>query len=245
MSKNISWDFRSWENNVIPNGPRSLEEAMLFPTNGRNYRLPFTDTQISNAGEGTDWVKLITRDGSIQQHNLSVQGGNEQTKFMVSLNYFDNKGIIRNSEMKRYTGKVNLDQVINKYIKMGVNLTLSRIDNDNTPLGDQPWEKSGLLRAAVQMGPHIQAIDTLGNYPINPMLPTQPNPYSLLTVTDKGLMDRVLANTFVTVEPLKGLVLKLNVGTDIAYQSRKTYMPKTTLHGRLAEGIATISQSLK
>lgn len=244
MRNSSSWDMWMWENEVMPYGNRALEAAMAAPKNGVAYRLPYTDTQIGNAGEGTDWVKLITRNGSIQQHNISVQGGSDQTKYLVSLNYFDNKGIIRNSEMKRYTGKINLDQVISKYFKMGVNLTVSRIDNDNTPLGDKPWEKSGLLRAAVQMGPHIQAIDENGNYPINPLLPTQPNPYSLLTVTDKGLMDRMLANAYVTAEPLKGLVFKLNVGTDVANQSRKTYMPKTTLHGGLAGGIATISQSL-
>lgn len=244
VKNNSSWDMWMWENTVYPYGDRTLEEAMAAPRNGVAYRLPYSDTQISNAGEGTDWVKLITRDGSIQQHNISVQGGSDQTKFMVSLNYFDNKGIIKNSEMKRYTGKVNLDQVINKYFKMGVNLTVSRIDNDNTPLGDQPWEKSGLLRAAVQMGPHISATDENGNYPINPLLPTQPNPYSLLTVKDKGLMDRLLANVNVTAEPVKDLFLKLNVGTDMANQNRKTYMPKTTLHGGLAGGIATINQSL-
>ena len=51
-----------------------------------------------------------------------------------------------------------------------------------------------MLRAAVQMGPHITAITENGNYPINPLLPTQPNPYSLLTVQDKGYMDRILGN---------------------------------------------------
>lgn len=239
-----SWDMWMFENDVIPYGARSLETAMQFPKNGVSYKLPYTDTQISNAGEGTDWVGLITRTGSIKQHNLSVQGGSDQTKYMVSVNYFDQKGIIKNSEMKRYTGKINLDQNINKFFKLGLNLTASRIDNDNTPLGDLPWEKSGLLRAAVQMGPHITAVTEDGQYPINPLLPTQPNPYSLLTVIDKGFMDRLLANINLTAEPLKGLYIKLNAGTDIAYQGRKTYMPKTTLHGALGGGIATINQIL-
>lgn len=239
-----SWDMWMFENDIIPYGNRTLETAMLFPKNGVSYKLPYTDTQISNAGEGTDWVKLITRTGSIQQHNLSVRGGSEQTKYMVSMNYFDQKGIIKNSEMKRYTGKINLDQTISKYFKIGLNLTASRIDNDNTPLGGEQWEKSGLLRAAVQMGPHITAITENGEYPINPLLPTQPNPYSLLTVQDKGFMDRLLANINLTSEPVKGLIIKLNAGTDIAYQGRKTYMPKTTLHGALGGGIATINQSL-
>jgi TonB-linked SusC/RagA family outer membrane protein len=239
-----SWDMWMFENDVNPYGNRSLETAMLFPKNGVAYKLPYTDSQISNAKEGTDWVKLVTRTGSIQQHNLSVQGGSEQTKYMVSVNYFDQKGIIKNSELKRYTAKINLDQTINKYFKMGLNLAASRINSDNTPLGAEQWEKSGLIRAAVQMGPQITAITETGEYPINPLLPTQPNAYSLLTVVDKGSMDRLLANINLISEPVKGLFIKLNAGTDIAYQGRKTYMPKTTLHGALGGGIATINQSL-
>lgn len=48
-----------------------------------------------------------------------------------------------------------------------------------------------MIRAAVQMNPNIPAQDEDGNYPVNPQLPTQPNPASLLLNTDKGLMDRI------------------------------------------------------
>lgn len=69
-----------------------------------------------------------------------------------------------------------MDQVINKYFKTGVNITASRIANDNTQLGAEEYEKSGMIRAAVQMNPNIPAQDEDGNYPVNPQLPTQPNP---------------------------------------------------------------------
>jgi len=238
-----SWDAWMFSNKVTPYGTRSLEDAIASPVNGVSYQLPFTDTQISNAGPGTDWVSLISRTGYIQQHNLSVQGGSKQTQFVVALNYFDQQGIIQNSGLQRYTGKVNLDHTINSLFKVGVNLIASRTDNDNVALGNQPWENSGLMRAAVQMGPQIQAIDDNGNYPINPLLPTQPNPYSLLTMTDKSRMDRLVGNAYVLVEPLSGLTIKLNAGTDIAYQNRNTYMPKTTLWGSIYDGYASINQS--
>ncbi|MDR1585684.1 MAG: TonB-dependent receptor [Prevotellaceae bacterium] len=236
-----TWDYWMFENEVIPYGARTLEQAMQFPKNGVAYKLPYNDNQIAQAGEGTDWVSLVTRLGSIQQQNLSIRGGTDYTQYMLSLNYFDHKGIIKNSEVKRYSVRINLDQKINDIFKTGVNVTLSRMDNDNTPLGDGQWEKSGLIRAAVQMGPHIKAIDEDGNYPINPLLPTQPNPYSLLTVTDKRKMDRLLGNVFLIAEPIKELVFKANIGTDLAYQSRNTYMPKTTLHGNLGGGVANIN----
>ncbi|MDR1681099.1 MAG: TonB-dependent receptor [Prevotellaceae bacterium] len=239
-----SWDYWMFDNDVTPYGNRSLQDAMNFPKNGVRYKLPYTDTEIASAGEGTDWVGLITRLGSIQQHNVNIQGGSTRTKYLVSFNYFDHDGIIKNSSITRYTGKVNLDHAINDYVKLGVNIVATRLDNDNRALGDKGNEQSGLLRAAVQMGPHIQAIDEAGNYPINPELPTQPNAYSLLNVQDNGRMDRLLANTDLVIEPMKGLRIKLAAGADIAYQSRKTYMPKSTLHGGLSNGTATINQTL-
>ncbi|MDR2806367.1 MAG: TonB-dependent receptor [Dysgonamonadaceae bacterium] len=242
VAKNTaSWDYWMFDNAVYPYGSRTLEDAMTYPKNGVAYKLPYTDTQIGNAGEGTDWVDLITRTGSIQQHNLNIQGGSNQTRFLMALNYFDQQGIIKNSGLQRYTGKLNLDHTINNYLTAEVNILASRTDNNNRALGAEKWEKSGLLRAAVQMGPHIQAIDENGNYPINPMLPTQPNPYSLLNVKDEGRMDRILANASLTIKPLDGLSIKLNGGTDIAYQKRNTYMPKSTLWGQIFNGKAGIS----
>jgi TonB-linked SusC/RagA family outer membrane protein len=241
--KNIaSWDYWMFENDIYPYGGRSLEEAMQYPKNGVAYKLPYTDTEIENAGDGTDWISLVTRDGSIEQYNLSVQGGSLGSKYLISLNYFDHNGIIKNSRMQRYTGKINFDQDVNQYVKMSLSLIASRLDNDNTPLGDGQWEKSGLVRAAVQMGPHIEARLPDGTYPINPLLPTQPNPYSLLEVTDNTLIDRLLANTSVTIEPVKNLSFRINAGLDRTHQTRNTYMPKSTLYGNLTGGIASINE---
>ena len=241
---NASKDMWMYQNRVYPYGTQTLAEAMASPLNGVSLRWPYTDTEIENAGAGTDWVGLITQTGTMQQHNLSVQGGSSQTRFYVSLNYMNHEGIIKNSGIERYSGKISLDHTINKYVKMGANVMVSRTDNNNRALGDRPWEHSGLLRAAVQMGPHIEAIDEDGNYPINPELPTQPNPYSLLNVKDISRMDRLLANANVTVEPISGLSVKLSGATDIAYQSRNTYMPKSTLWGQIDQGYATINQSV-
>ncbi|MDR2563225.1 MAG: TonB-dependent receptor [Prevotellaceae bacterium] len=238
-----SWDLWIYNNRVYPYGTRTLEEAMAMPVNGVAYSMPYTDTQIDNAGEGTDWLSLVTRTGAIKQYNLSLQGGNSGTKYLASGNYYDHQGIIKNSNMRRYTGKFNFDQNISKYVKVSMNLTATRLDNDNTPLGAGQWENSGLIRAAVQMGPHIAAVNENGEYPINPLLPTQPNPYSLLEVTDRTVMDRLLANGSIIVEPIKDLTLKLSAGIDRSHQERNTYMPKSTLHGNLQKGVATINQN--
>jgi len=232
-----TWDLWMYTNNVIPYGTRTLEDAIKY---GVPYRRPYTDKQIEEAGEGTDWVSLVTRNGKIAQYNLSLQGGTSATRYSASVNYFDHEGIVKNSRMRRYTGRLNFEQDINKYFKTSMNIIASRLNNDNTPLGDGQWEKSGLIRAAVQMGPHIDAKLPDGTYPINPELGTQPNPYSLLENTDITIMDRILANGSITAEPIKNLLLKYNVGLDRSHQIRNIYEPKSTLHGGNTKGNALI-----
>lgn len=236
-----SWELWVWNNKVAPWGTKTLEEALMSPVNGIRYNRPYTEQEIANAGAGTDWLDLVTRNGLIQEHNINLQGGNKGTQYMLSFNYFNHEGIIRNSGMTRYTMKANIDQEFLNIFKAGLNLTMTRIINDNTQLGSDKWENSGLIRSAVEMGPQIQAYDPeTGKYPTNPLVGTRPNPYSLLNNVDRGNTDRVLGNIFVEARPLDGLTLRVNAGIDRAAQSRKTYQPKSTLNGYNLQGVASV-----
>lgn len=238
---NTTWEQWLWDNKVAPWGNKTLEEAQQNPYNGIQYQRPYTDAEIAAAGVGTDWLGLITRNGQIQEHNVSLQGGTENTQYMLSFNYYDHQGIIRNSGMTRYTAKANIDQKFLDIFKAGLNLTMTRIDNDNTQLGAGEFENSGIIRSAIQMGPHIQAYDPeTGTYPLNPLVGKLPNPYSLLTNTDEGRTDRLLGNVFVEARPLDGLTLKVNAGIDHANINRGTYQPRTTLNGRDNNGVAYV-----
>ncbi|TCD00504.1 TonB-dependent receptor [Pedobacter psychroterrae] len=233
------WEF---DNGVIPYGTRTLADALASPVNGL-YKNLYTQNAINNVGKGTDWLELVTRNGFTQQHNLSTSGGSKTTKYLISGNYYDQDGIIKNSGFKRFSLRANVDQEISKYIKLGLNLTTSRIDNNNSQLGGQQFENSGIIRAAIQQGPHIQAIDEDGNYPLNPQLALQPNPYSLLTISDKGRIERMLLNSFVDITPLEGLVVRLKAGMDRGFTKRESYIPTTTLNGALEGGRAFIGNT--
>jgi TonB-linked SusC/RagA family outer membrane protein len=126
-----------------------------------------------------------------------------------------------------------------------MNLSFSRINNENSSLGGDQWENSGVIRASIQQGPHIQAVDEDGNYPLNPQLSTQPNPYSLLTITDEGRVERTMINSYLDIMPVKDLVIKLKAGMDRGMTNRWTYLPKTTLAGDLENGKATIANTDK
>lgn len=69
-----TWEGWLWDNKVAPWGTKTLEEARQNPYNGIQYQQPYTDEEIAQAGLGTDWLGLITRNGQIQEHNVSIQG---------------------------------------------------------------------------------------------------------------------------------------------------------------------------
>lgn len=244
--------YENWlfQNRVEPyssgnTSSRTLEEAIADPVNGVAFTRFYSDDQINNAGESTDWLGLVTRDGTTQQHNLSIRGGTETTRYFLSGNLYDQKGVLKNSAFERASMRFNLDQKLYDFLSVGMNLTMSRINNDNSQLGGDRYENSGLLRSALQYGPHIQAIDENGNYPLNPDNSQEPNPYSLLTITDQGVIDRTLTNFFMELKPIEGLVARFQAGIDQGHTSRNTYLPRTTLYGALENGRATIANEKK
>jgi TonB-linked SusC/RagA family outer membrane protein len=236
-----AWEQWNFDNNVIPYGTRTLAEAQADPVS-TDFRKLYTQNAIDHVGKGTDWLGLVTRDGSIQQHNLSLTGGSKTTKYLISGNFYDHNGVIKNSGFERFTIRTNIDQKISDYVDVGVNLTASRIKNENSQLGGDQYENSGIIRAAMQQGPHIKAIDDEGNYPLNPQLALQPNPYSLLTITDQGRVERLLLNSFLRITPVKDWVVTLKAGVDRGLTKRWNYLPKTTLHGQLENGRASIAE---
>ncbi len=71
-------------------------------------------------------------------------------------------------------------------------------------------------------------------------MPLQPNPYSLLTITDEGRVERMLLNSFVDITPLEGLVVRLKAGMDRGVTKRQSYIPNTTFAGAIENGRAYI-----
>ncbi|WP_186292748.1 SusC/RagA family TonB-linked outer membrane protein [Mucilaginibacter corticis] len=229
------WNF---DNHIAPYGTAIASEVIASGV--QPYRKLYTQKAIDNVGGGTDWIGLVTRNGTTLQQNVSISGGTKATKYFISANYYNQDGVIKNSGLNRYSLRANLDQELSKIFKFSVNLTASRIDNLNSQLGGDQYENSGVIRAAIQQGPHIQAIDEDGNYPINPQLVLQPNPYSLLTITDKGRIDRMLLNTYLDITPMKDLVIRLKAGVDHGYTLRESYIPTSTIQGALEGGRAFI-----
>ncbi|MES2648718.1 MAG: TonB-dependent receptor [Bacteroidota bacterium] len=91
---------------------------------------------VPTAKNGTNWYEEITRTAPIQSHNLSMSGSNEASRFMFSVNYFDQDAITRWQFYKRYTARLNSEFNILKNLRVGENLQVYSSES-NSP-GNAP-----------------------------------------------------------------------------------------------------------
>ena len=238
MDQSNRYAYENWmkTNKIGIYGGKTEAEA------SSQYSPYYTPDQVNNPANDTDWFDLVTRTGFQTQHNVSMNGGNDYTKYLVSFNYFKQNGVVKQSGMDRYTGRVNLDQKLSKTVRTGVNLTFSRTNNDDVALGAGQNEWASVLVGAAQFNPLLPVKDDKGNYVLNQEAAYLPNPVSLLEVTNTTTKERFLATAFLEYNPIKDLTLKANFGIDRNYQKHRVYMPKTTLYGAKRNGQADIAQ---
>jgi TonB-linked SusC/RagA family outer membrane protein len=73
-----------------------------------------------------DWQKAAyNKNAPVTTADFSASGGTDNTKFFTSVSFLDNAGVVIDTYLKRYTGRVNLDHTVNRHMKFGVNTTLS------------------------------------------------------------------------------------------------------------------------
>lgn len=100
------------------------------------------DTDWRNLETNTNWENEAYQDASLSSFDFTANGGNDKTKFALSLGYTDQDGILIGNAFKRYSGRLNLDHNATDKLSFGVNLAISnsinnRLSADNafsTPL---------------------------------------------------------------------------------------------------------------
>jgi TonB-dependent starch-binding outer membrane protein SusC len=70
---------------------------------------------------GVDFQKQLFRPAMLSSYDISIRGGNQQTRYSISGSIFNQQGIMINSGYKRYQGRISIDQTVNRYVKIGIN----------------------------------------------------------------------------------------------------------------------------
>lgn len=180
---NISFDtYYGWQKVAKkPKMMNSLEQAQYFYDGIKNRNI---DEGNNISGAANTWVRpvpaiildvlagrntydvdaldavLVTAPQS--QYQLTASGGNENIKFALSGEYFNQDGIVLNSHFKRYSVRANLDAKLSKRLTVKINLNPSFTDRTALPVTGNQGEN--ILGSAISVHNFYPLLDSAGNY---------------------------------------------------------------------------------
>lgn len=181
------------------------------PNRGQNYII-----QKINK-EGTDWFHELFKKAPTTDHNLSVTGGGEKSKYLFSIGYLNQQGTLAKTYLKRYSARVNTEFDLGKHIRIGENLNILHKDN---PGFSENSDFGGIVETVKQQ-PIVPLRDIMGNWGGTfggPGLGDGQNPIAVqYRNTDKDLVKNwyVMGNAYAEVDFLKNFTARSSVGFNI------------------------------
>ncbi len=186
---------------------------------------------MDSVGAGTDWQSVIFRKAVVQSHQVSVSGGSEGTKYSISAGYFNQDGIIIQSNYKRYSFKVNVDTKVSGKVNVGISVLPSFSEEFSPPITGH-YGSYGLIVSALGSDPTIPVYNADGSYgsSISGESGNAPiaNPIKIANeYKTKTTQFRLFSNAYAEYNMLSNLKLRTTIGTDINYYKFREFKAST------------------
>jgi len=196
---------------------------------GDNFAFP------DRFGEGTDWQGEIFRPAWMQNHQLSLRGGSETTRYFMSANLMRQDGIILNSDFNKGTFRINLDNDLTDKVTTGVNLNFTNSISHGVITG-VPNQSSSVTAMAMLFNPAQEPYDEDGRggytYESN-TINRIPNPVAEINETDRLInSNRAIGDIYLDWDIIPGLQYKLKLGVDAFFTKEQQYIPSFVRRGQ-------------
>jgi TonB-dependent starch-binding outer membrane protein SusC len=203
----------------------------------------YSDSAINAFGKGYDWQNAGLRTAPVQNHELSVSGGDEKSRYLLSGNYYNQDGVVLNTNFIRYSGRLNYERNVSENFKFGTNLFVSK----SALNGLSGASITGITPASawatlLQTVPIVPIKNANGSYNTNnPYLTTPTNPLQdIANTTNQSNLTRTLGNIYLEYKILSGLTLKVTGGVDLFNTKQNYYAPSNTSGGYASGGLGSV-----
>lgn len=194
----------------------------------------------------TNWNNEVFGLGSNQSYQLSVSGGSDKSRYLLSGNYLKSTGIVKPAEFERYSLRLNLDNDIRSWLSVGtsINTILSNTKNtqDNASSG-----RGGVIMSALNTPPFLRVYknDGSGQFDPNPFQPSWENPIAYMQGPEQLQRDnRLFGSTYASINFGGGFKFKSNLGVDFQTHQWDYYLdPFRTNYGRNQNGVGIADKS--
>lgn len=195
--------------------------------------------QAVQKGQWTNWREEVMHTGMVQNHQLSVSGGNSNTQGMLSGGYYKELGTFKNDALDKFNLRLNVDQNIGSKIKIGTSSQVTHYDGNNradnvlwrsatnVPLG-LPYNEAGEV--------NLWPLGREGK--VNPLA----DEATATTAQHRIANTNIIANGFLEVKPLQGLSFRSNAGVNLSYHKTKDFASANSIDraGEFPSSLASI-----
>ncbi len=178
---------------------------------------------LYKSGNDYNYLDKILKQGIQKDIQFNMSGGSDKVKSYFSFDYFNQQGLLKNDNLNRYTGRLNLDYQINKIIKIGTQTQATYYDQNKrvNPISSAvnivpyfaPYEKS---KSGGDSLAQLPGSSNGGKF-ANPLLDEQGNG------VDRIKTLRFFPTVFVDLTPIKGLNLRTNLALTLENSNEGTY----------------------
>jgi TonB-dependent starch-binding outer membrane protein SusC len=176
---------------------------------------------------GTNWFDEAFQPALMQNHQIGVSGATESARYSLSLNYFDQPGIMKYTGYKRYALRTNTEFNINKRVRIGENVQISYDETVQQRNGNQT--ENNPISFIYRQQPFIPVYDIMGNWggTFSAGLDNSRNPIAdLYTQKDNVLKNaRFFGNAYAEVDILKNLTGRSQFGMDYNQFNVRNFFP--------------------
>jgi TonB-linked SusC/RagA family outer membrane protein len=169
-------------------------------------------------GKSYDWVKEISRTAWQQNHNLSFSGGSDKGTYYMSFGYTDQQGLIQNSNYKKYSGRINAEQFLKPWLKIGTSTSYTRSAEEL--VDDKVFSVARAANPLLPIDDEYLYLAWGNNWDIN-----MENPLKTLTIDRDRLKSRILSTNYLRITPVEGLNIRTAFSIDVVDQEYYDYIP--------------------
>jgi TonB-linked SusC/RagA family outer membrane protein len=100
--------------------------------------------ESANLKWNDDWLDLSTNPAPLrQEYQMTISGGNQNNKYMFSVGYLNEEGLVTLSKFERISGRANVENQIRPWFRTGLNMNVARNTSNMTALGNTATSSTG------------------------------------------------------------------------------------------------------
>ncbi|WP_426589059.1 SusC/RagA family TonB-linked outer membrane protein [Mucilaginibacter sp. R-33] len=189
--------------------------------------------QVAN----TNWLKLATRNATVQNQSISLSSGDQNSKIYVAGNHIKQVGVLQHTGYERYTARIGAEKTMNENLKISANFYGA---SSSSTLQSYSGDITAPLFSLLTAPPNVKPYNADGTYNYYVTQGTKTNALSgLLEPTNNSGNKLVNANIGLDYKIINGLTYHLTAGTEYTQTTAGQYLPTTTIAGAKQGGVAS------